>query len=185
MESLESAESMKEQLEKYIFRDDAYTYAVLDGASVPDLPQRLFEMDPPNLCLYRGELSDELIHVAPYVVLLEPGSDFTNWLLGECWGKHWGIFAQSPVSPVGMRKHLRGLLTVNDEDGNPLLFRYYDPRVLLPFLMTCDIDELKTIFGPVKYYFSESFDHSELCRMNIEKDALVQTKLDLSPDSRR
>ncbi len=172
---------MKEQFEKYIFRDDAYTYAVLDGASVQDLPQKLFEMEPPHLCLYEGELSDELIHTAPYVVLLEPDSDFTEWLLGECWGKHWGIFAQSPVSPVGMRKHLRGLLTVNDESGNPMLFRYYDPRVLLPFLMTCNLGELETIFGFVKYYFSESFDHTELCRMHVEKGALVQANLPMAP----
>lgn len=173
---------MKEQLEKYLFRDAAHTYAVLDGASVPGLPQKLYEMGPPNLCLYRGELSDDLIHVAPYVVLLEAGSGFADWLLSECWGKHWGIFAQSRVSPVGMRKHLRGLLTVNDAEGNPMLFRYYDPRVLQPFLLTCDLAELKTVFGPVMYYFSESFDHSELCRMHIEKDALIQTKLSMAPE---
>jgi hypothetical protein len=77
-----------------------------------------------------------------------------------------------------MRKHFRSLLTVNDEAGNPILFRYYDPRVLLPFLMTCALEELSIVFGPVKYYFAESFDKAELSRMHLSNGALVETKLE-------
>jgi hypothetical protein len=168
---------MKDELEKYLFREGTYTYAVLDGASIQDLPQRLFDGDTENICLYRGELSDELIHVAPYLVHMTPGSNIANWLLSESWGKHWGIFAQSEVSFSTIRKHFRSLLTVNDEAGNPMLFRYYDPRVLVPFVLTCALQELKIIFGPVKYYFAESFDRSELSRMHIANDALVETRL--------
>ena len=168
---------MKAVLEKYLFRERTYTYAVLDGASVPDLPMRLFESGEVNSCLYRGELSDEMIHVAPYLVHLSPGSKFVDWLFTECWGKHWGIFVQSEVSPSRMTRHLRTLLIVNDDKGNPLLFRFYDPRVLVPFLMTCEIEELGMIFGPVRYYFAESFDKSELCRMHLSNGALVETKL--------
>lgn len=168
---------MQRELEKYLFRDGTYTYAVLDGASVPNLPMQLFESDTENACLYRGELSDELIHVAPYLVQILPGSEIANWLLTESWGKHWGIFAQSEVSFPTIRKHFRSLLTVNDESGDPLLFRYYDPRVLVPFVLTCAIAELKIVFGPVKYYFAESFDRSELCRMHIANDAIVETRL--------
>jgi hypothetical protein len=168
---------MKAELDKYLFRDGTYTYAVLDGASVPDLPQRLFDADTESACLYRGELSDELIHVAPYVVGLWPGSKFTDWLFSESWGKHWGIFAQSPRSINTIQRHFRSLLTVNDEAGNPLLFRYYDPRVLVPFALTCAVEELEMVFGPVKYYFAESFDKSELCRMHIANGALVETRL--------
>lgn len=168
---------MSVELGKYLFRDDTYTYAVLDGASIVGLPQRLFELNPANFCLYRGELSDEMIHVAPYLVHLRKGSPFSEWLLSECWGKHWGIFAQTQVSISTLRKHFRSLLTVNDEAGNPLLFRYYDPRVLLPFLLTCAMDELNTVFGPVRYYFAESFDKAELCRMHRENGGLVETKL--------
>jgi hypothetical protein len=168
---------IKGKLDKYLFRERTYTYAVLDGASVPGLPQKLFESQTSNNCLYRGELSDELIHVAPYLVRLSPGSVFVEWLFSECWGKHWGIFAQSEVSASSLQKHFRSLLTVNDESGNPLLFRFYDPRVLVPFLMTCAIEELNIIFGPVKYFFAESFDKSELCRMHVANGALVETKL--------
>jgi hypothetical protein len=168
---------IKGKLDKYLFRERTYTYAVLDGASVPGLPQKLFESQTSNNCLYRGELSDELIHVAPYLVRLSPGSAFVESLFSECCGKHWCIFAQSEVSASSLQKHFRSLLTVNDESGNPLLFRFYDPRVLVPFLMTCAIEELNIIFGPVKYFFAESFDKSELCRMHVANGALVETKL--------
>jgi hypothetical protein len=173
---------IKEQLEGFLFRDRVYTYAVLDGASVPDLPQKLFEMGPRHYCLYRGEMTDEIVHVAPYLVHMEIGSGFCNWLLSEYWGKHWGIFAQSPVSPSGMRRHFLSLITVNDDAGNPMLFRFYDPRVLVPYMMTCVIGELEIIFGPVNYYFAESFDTSELVRMHVSDGALVETKLSFGGD---
>src|SRR5262245_15665317 len=142
---------MKTQLEKYLFRKDTHTYAILDGASVPDLPIKLYEMNPVNACLYQGELSPDLVYVAPYLVHLFPGTDFTDWLLTECWGKHWGIFAQSPLSLVKVRKHFRLLLTVYDDKGNPMLFRYYDPRVLISFIKTCNQEELEIVFGEIKY----------------------------------
>ncbi len=174
---------MKSQLEKYLFRKDAHTYAVLDGASVPDLPVKLFEMNAPNVCLYRGELPADLVYAAPYLVHLFPGTKFTDWLLTECWGKHWGIFAQSAVSITGMRKHFRQLLTVDDENGKPLLFRYYDPRVLLPFLMTCNRDELEIIFGDVRYYFTELPDLNQLSRFHFAKNKLNEAKLQLEVGS--
>jgi len=171
---------MKEQLEKYLFRKDSHTYAVLDGASVPDLPVKLYELNAVNVCLYRGELPADLVYVAPYLVHLYPGTAFTDWLLAECWGKHWGIFAQSPYSLTGMRKHFRLLLTVSDENGDPMLFRYYDPRVLPPFLLTCERDELEAIFGAVKYYFAESADTKQLFRFHFAQNKLKETKLELT-----
>ena len=177
-------ELMKQQLEKYLFRNDTHSYAVLDGASVPDLPVKLYEMNPPNVCLYRGELPADLVYVAPYLVHLFPGTPFTDWLLSECWGKHWGIFAQSPLSIVGMRKHFRQLLTVDDETGKPMLFRYYDPRVLLPFLMTCNRDELEILFGKVRYYFAESPDAAELFRFHFANNKLNEAKLKLEFDNK-
>lgn len=174
---------MKQELEKYLFRDGRYTYAILDGASVPDLPQRLFDMGPRSMCLYRGELSPDLVQVAPYLVHLEPGSAFADWLFTECWGQNWGIFAQSPRTPNSIRGHFRKLLIVNDDAGNPLLFRFYDPRVLLPLLLTCDLEQIKTIFGPIDFYFSESFDHAELCRLHVRDGALVETRLKFGEES--
>ncbi|HNQ16452.1 MAG TPA: DUF4123 domain-containing protein [Pyrinomonadaceae bacterium] len=168
---------MEQYLKKYLFRNDAHTYAVLDGASVPNLPIRMHETEAVNACLMTGELPDDLVYAAPYLVYLEPGDAFTEWVLAECWGKHWGIFAQSPVSFTGIRKKLRSLLIVNREDGNPKIFRFYDPRVISPFLMTCATDELELIFEDVSYFFAENTETNELLRFNLKKNKLVETKL--------
>lgn len=170
---------MKQQLEKYLFRNDTHSYAVLDGASIEDLPIRLYEMNAPSVCLYRGELPPDIVYVAPYLVHLFPGTHFTNWLLSECWGKHWGIFAQSQASLSKMRSHFRRLLTVNDENADPMLFRYYDPRVLLPFLMTCNQEELAMMFGEVRYYFAELPEAEQLSRFHFSDNKLTEAKLKL------
>jgi hypothetical protein len=174
---------MKQQLEKYLFRDGVHTYAVLDGASIPDLPVQLYEMRPPSVCLYRGELAPDIAYTAPYLVQLLSGSEFTNWLLSGCWGKHWGIFAQSPSSLVGMRKHFRSLLIVNDAYGNPLLFRYYDPRAFLTFVPTCNVAELQNFFGKVNNYFVESDDAVRLHRFRFSNNELKKTNLVLKTEN--
>lgn len=172
---------MKKPLQ-YLLNENVNTYAVLDGASVGDLPVRLFDMNPPHLCLYRGELQPDILYVAPYLVQLLPDNPFTNWFLRECWGRHWGIFAQSTSSLVGMRKHFRSLLTVDDAaTGNPLLFRYYDPRVFLMFLPTCNASELQSFFGGVNAYFVESADEggTRLNRFRFLENELKKTSLSL------
>jgi hypothetical protein len=173
-----------EEPHKFLFRNDLHTYAVLDGASVPDLPNKLFEMQPRNVCLYRGELSADMVYVAPYLVHLFPGDAFAKWLLAECWGKHWGIFAQSALTLVSMRTHFRSLLTVYDESGNPLLFRFYDPRVFLTYISTCNGDELKSFFGMVSGYFAETEDAESLLRYKYENEVLKKNRLKLKSDQK-
>lgn len=169
---------MQDKFHKYLFQENNRVYAVLDGASVEDLPMKLYEMQPRNFCLYRGELDADIAEVAPYLIELMPGTTFTNWLLGECWGKHWGIFACSQHSIVEIRKHFRRFLTVYDEAGNPLLFRFYDPRVLIQYLPTCGAEELNSLFGKVTTYFAES--GADLLRFDFNENELRQQALSMN-----
>ena len=132
------------------------TYAVLDGASIPDLLDHLYGNPRPEfICLYRGELEPDMAEVAPYLVLLKPNTPFTDWVLGEGWGRHWGIFATSKVDMAAMRKHFRTFLMVKDPDGKSIYFRYYDPRVLRIYLPTCNAQEIEAVFGPIHAYLLE------------------------------
>lgn len=169
----------KEKLEEILFSRTTRTYAILDGASVPDLPSKLFEMKPPNYCLLTGDLEPDMAEVAPYLIRLYPGTPFTDFLLKECWGKHWGIFVHAIPPLKEMRKHFRSLITVYDETGNPMMFRYYDPRVLQSFLPTCEGDETKTFFGEVQLYFAESEDKENLVRFENQDGNLKQSKLNI------
>ena len=115
-------------------RVDGDTWEVrISCASVPELPKRLYETNTPNYCLFRGELEPDVAYAAPYVAILVPNSPFADWVFSESPGKHWGIFAHCRYSIKEMRRHCRALVNVYDEKGTPLIFRYYDPRVLRDF----------------------------------------------------
>ncbi len=167
MDEEQLIESLTEQL---FSQPETNVFAVLDGASVPDLPQVLWEHEPEHVCLYRGELEPDMAEVAPYLVRLEPESPFAEWVLRKGWGKHWGIFAIAP-SETGfraLRQHFRRFMIVIDPDGNGLYFRYYDPRVLRVYLPTCNAEEISTVFGPISAYSLEDEDPSVLLRFVSE-----------------
>ena len=147
-------------------------YAVLDGASVEDLLPRLYELQPEFVCLYAGELEPDLAEVAPYLVRLERASAFAAWVVREGWGQHWGVFAATDADPRAVRRHFRSFITVHDSEGKPLLFRYYDPRVLRLYLPTCNAEELQTVFGPVGRYLLEGEDPQTLLRFELDGGAL-------------
>lgn len=170
----------KEKVNQHLFSKATRVYALLDGASVPDLPMKLYEMKPPRYCLFTGNLDPGMAAVAPYLVRLYPNTPFTNWILSECWGKHWGIFAHSRKSLKDMRQHFRSLTTVYDERGNPMTFRFYDPRVLRRYLPTCRPAELKVFFGDVESFFAESEDNEKLLNFNLaEENHLTQSAFDI------
>lgn len=172
-------ESLEKSLAAEIFVDGANTFAVLDGASVPDLLDKLDQWQPEFVCLYRGELKPDLAEVAPYLVRLEPGSEIAEWILSEGWGNHWGIFAITDADLKAMRQHFRRFLTVYDETGHPLLFRYYDPRVMRDYLPSCTAEEWGAIFGPVSRYLLEDEGSNTLLRFQCALGQLVIQKLEL------
>lgn len=170
-------------IEQRLFNDSGLNvFAVLDGASIPNLLAELRGMDPPLRfeCLYRGALPPDMAEVAPYLVQLEPNISFTNWLIDAGWGNHWGIFALSELDFQSIRYHFRALTRVYDETGKRFLnFRYYDPRVLRIFLPTCLAPQLIDMFGPVDYFLAEGESPSELLGFMRESGELVTNRTTL------
>lgn len=158
----------------------AKVYAILDGASVPQLPQVLARLEVEAECLYRGELEADLAGAAPYLALVPFDHPFTDWLLQEGWGKHWGVFAISHVDLRELRMHLRTFLKVYGPDLKPLYFRYYDPRVLRAYLPTCDEGELQTVFGPVLRYVLEDANPQHLIKFSIVDGACHSEVVELA-----
>jgi hypothetical protein len=147
-------------------------YAVLGGASVPGLVKKLYELEPDFCCLYRGELQPDTAAVAPYLVQLEPGTEFADWVLQEGWGKHWGIFVQSAANLRRLRNHFREFLRVELPDRRTVLFRYYDPRVFRSFLPACNAAELGKFFGPVQSFLIEAEAPESGLRYTLGANAL-------------
>jgi hypothetical protein len=167
-----------QSLVKYLFsQPQTSVYTVLDGASVEQLPQLLWEHEPENICLYRGELEPDMAAVAPYLVKLEYDHPFTKLVCEQGWGRHWGIFVLTPleVDIRILRGHFRRFVMVYDPDGNLIYFRYYDPRVLRVYLPTCNAEEIKTVFGPIGTYITEDDDPNHLlCFASIDDKLQTQ-----------
>jgi len=180
-----SPDALKNALYPRLFEqnEEVNTCVLLDGASVPDLLDHLYGNPRPEfICLYRGELKPDMAEVAPYLVQLKPDTPFTDWIIAEGWGKHWGIFVTAKVELAELRKHFRTFTIVKDPDGKMLYFRYYDPRVLRVYLPTCNAQETATVFGPVESYLLEDEAPATLLRfsraagvMRKEAVALVNT----------
>ncbi len=102
-----------------------------------------------------------IAEVAPYLVRLTKGSQDTRRLVDAAWGNAWGVFLQSKADLEPLRRHLRLFLSVLTEKKKKLLFRFYDPRVLRPYLPSCTEQELQTFFGPIDAYVLEGEDPDE------------------------
>jgi hypothetical protein len=166
-------------IDRLFNEEEGNIFAVLDGACITDLRDVLHELNPENYCLYRGELEPDMAEVAPYLVSLEPEGEFISWLIEEGWGNHWGIFVLTSADLRTMRNHFRKLLTVYDPNNKPMLFRYYDPRVLRVYLPTCNAEELATMFGSINSYFLEDEDPVFMLRYNCPSAALVRQRFQL------
>lgn len=128
-------------------------YALLDGAKVESLLGVLAELEPPSACLFSGKLDPSVAKVAPYLVELERGGSFSEWLLERFWGKDAGVFLRSELELKDVRKHLKKFTMVKLPDGEQAFFRFYDPRVLRAYLPTCNDEEIGQMFGGVVQCF--------------------------------
>ena len=174
-----------ETLKKHLFSQfDTNVYAVLDGASVPDLelPKLLWKLKPEHVCLYRGQLEPDMAEVAPYLVKLEFDHPFTKLVLEKGWGNHWGVFAVTGLEADlrKMRTHFRKFLMVISPEGKSIYFRYYDPRVLRVYLPTCNTEEIQTVFGPISCYYLEDEDPAILLRLSGDGEKVRVEKIKLT-----
>ncbi len=133
-------------------------FAVLDAAREDRLPAFLQAYSVEHASLYEGDGGDRLKDVAPYLALLPKTSSLLKLLMSEGWGKSWGVFLNANVPFADVRKHLRKFLTVQNEEGSSLYFRFYDPRVLRVFLPTCTREERSDFFGPISRFVLEGED---------------------------
>lgn len=140
-------------LPDYVFADESVpVYAVLDGAALPDLLEKLGSFMPAHVCLFRGEISDDLARAAPYLVHIEPRSEFISWLLTASLMNTGGILLRSSADIGDLRKHFRRLLTAQSAEGKSMYFRFYDPRVLCLVLPLLSVPQLMEAFGPIDRY---------------------------------
>lgn len=158
-------------------REGTSLFGLFDGARDPSIYQTLIFSDLEYACLFGGTLSPALKAAAPYLVRIVPGSRPAERLIEEGWGQSWGLFLAARVGMWELRRHLRALLEAQMPDGPRRFFRYYDPRVLRTFLPTCDVVQLRKMFGPVERFDLETPNGSELLRYRLVPEPSTQASL--------
>lgn len=132
--------------------ESARVYAVIDGAVVPQLQDRLSKADVRGWsCLLRGALPPEQAGTAPCVVELSPEAEFTTWLLGKATEAYpgWGVLGVGPMALLAMREHSRRLLHVGLPNGQTPKWRWFDPTLWGALLPKLDASQLDEVFGPL------------------------------------
>ncbi|MEN9903982.1 MAG: hypothetical protein RLZZ555_547 [Pseudomonadota bacterium] len=132
-------------------------WVVLDGAGVPGLLPQLAELPARGwTCLFQGELDREVAELAPYLVEVPTEGGWLDWL-SKGWGCQWGVYLLAPDSMdlAALRRHLRKLGMAYGPAGEPLWFRWYDPRVLRQVAPGFDAAQLQALFGSIHCFLLE------------------------------
>jgi hypothetical protein len=158
-------------------RPSMKTWALLDCAQDEDIYGAILQSSNERDCLFAGHLAPELEVAAPHLVCLDVDDRLTHFLLEHGWGQAWGIYLRSDSPGSALRRHLRTFLRVTGPGGAPMLFRYYDPRVLALYLPTCHPNELNTVFGGVVHTFlCEARQGQSLLSFRREEQKLGQVE---------
>jgi hypothetical protein len=156
METQEELEAKERALVALLERaGEQKLYAVVDPAREERLLVLLRESVDRSQSLYEGVEGLAMAEVAPYVVFIAPNSTLLAHLIMEGWTKRWGIYVVSDDSFAEVRRHFRRILMVEDENGQALYFRFYDPRVLAAFLPTCTDQQRGAVFGDIEAFLVE------------------------------
>lgn len=145
-------------------------FAVLDGAMIQQLPQRLRDSDCEYSCLFSGALDPVLEAAAPHLVRLRPGDRLVETILREGWNDHWGIVLRAAPGTdlYALRQHLRRFLRVVGPDGSAMFFRFYDPRAFRVVIPALDPAARREFFGPIEAIWVEG--HSPGAALYFPRD---------------
>ncbi len=154
-----------------------YNFLLFDAARAETNLNRALELNKLNRSLYKGSAEEDLAGIAPYLFTAKPHTDFANWYLTEGWNQSWGLLVNVTASFEDIYKHFRRFLMIKTENGEQLYFRFYDPRVLRIFLPTCDKDQLKEFFGPIKSFIMEDEDPAFVVQMWLENYILKSKRI--------
>jgi len=156
------AEIEEGELAELLFRfaeeDKGQLFAILDAARTEEILAHIAKGEVQSESLFKGKKEEQLFDVSPFLVVCKADTELFAWLTSEAWAQSVGIFFTSSDSFENLFTHFQQFLTVQEEGGGDMYFRFYDPRVLRVYLPTCTAQEIRTFFGNVSRFMVESED---------------------------
>jgi len=153
-------------------------YVLLDVAGL----ERGFDQLPASAfsaveCLFTGDLGDELRDVAPYLARLKSLEPAPRDAIAALMQAHVATLvevADAAMTFSQLHRHFRKHNLVYSPEGNPLFFRYHDPRVLLDVLKSFDAAQRTAFYGPVSQFTLVDADGVYVrCHVQSEPAALT------------
>ncbi|MDH1263803.1 DUF4123 domain-containing protein [Pseudomonas sp. GD03944] len=127
-------------------------YLLLDGVSVEGLSRKLYEWseNPQFEMLYLETRWAELADVSPCLIRLSGPHDPALTQFLEHAEDEWGYLIFSTESQANIIKHLRWLVCVQPEHGDPVMLRLADPAVMNALLAQTETRRGTYLLGPVE-----------------------------------
>lgn len=156
----------------------AYDGLILDGGH-PELRREWYLRSacPDSIeYLYLGTRFAGLLEVSPFIVATSESDPFARWLYEHFKdggrGHNWGCFWVCPEGPATVAAHFRKWITIYDDIGAEVFFRFYDPDVLPSFVDALNAHERSLFFGPVRALMTRQ-PGKDLLTARVRRDPAV------------
>lgn len=121
-------------------------FAVIDACQMPPVLKKAENY--PSICLHGGPKDKGRHMSAPW--LFHADASLVDWVREDLFAEPWGFFLESKANLTELHGHFQRFEHIAGLDKIKYLFRYYDPRILSPFLLSSTAPELRSFFGPIR-----------------------------------
>lgn len=179
--------------------DVSVTYAVIDSAMDDDVYLKIQAEAPQQRILLDGEEAEAFEAAAPYLVQLNKGDKFTQWVFDEIYAHNAALFIKSTQDIDSLAEHLKAYVKIQmpiedlygEVETQWVYFAFYDPRVFPDFIESNtaeqnaeffqEIDECACESADDKFEFN-SYQHSPVQKTVIHTSTLLDKKDDIDKE---
>lgn len=146
-----------------------HSYALLDAAAMPMLPELLEVSSLDWCCLFKGRAKDELRQVAPYLVTLREGDDFVRKLFtnsgraSDMWNQLSGVFLRSFQPAEVLLRQFRRFTRIQDEAGKWYYFRFWTTAALDHAASVYGAELSSSLWKDCHVIWRSDFDTAQAC----------------------
>jgi pSer/pThr/pTyr-binding forkhead associated (FHA) protein len=126
-----------------LYGEGKSVYAVLDAVRDSRIPafldasgEKYARVDEENLA-------------SPFLVLIPAQSRLLDVLIKDGWNHGWGFYLAAAVDFESTLRHWRPFVTLHNRRGEPVTFRFWEPRVLRAIVPAMPSSEAAGFFGPI------------------------------------